>query len=31
MDYTIREMKTDEYPLLDDFCIRQFISPTKRI
>lgn len=30
MDYTIREMRTDEYPLLDDFYIRQFISLIQR-
>lgn len=30
MDYTIREMRIDEYPLLDDFYIRQFISRTQQ-
>ena len=27
MDYTIREMRTDEYPLLDDFLYQAIYQP----
>lgn len=29
MDYTIREMRTDEYPLLDDFLYQAIYQPDK--